>query len=70
MSPQPEDYTITPVGPLGTRLSVDVVEHGHVCIVSDAKEALRVIGQRMERERFWPDVWFIDDDDGALLLST
>ncbi len=62
-TPDEEDYFVTPSGPLGSRLTISQGSwaeeiRGQDCMAS------RVIRERMEREQFWPDVWYVDDHGG------
>ena len=59
--PAPEDITITPSGPLGSQLSVGVVEGKHIGTFNTEEQADDAIKAYMEKNQFWPSVWFISD---------
>jgi len=62
--PAPEDYTITPCGSLGSMTCVGQVEggkHSFVGKFSTDRAAERAICAKMDREQFWPSVWWISD---------
>lgn len=67
--PQPEDYIITPCGSLGSRLSVSVVEGKHLGTFDEQDEAEQFIRQQMERDQFWPGVWFVSDHGNAHAIA-
>ena len=42
---------------------------GTVGRVESVGAACRLIRERMEREQFWPDVWFVNDHGNVALLA-
>ena len=56
----PEDFVIFPCGPLGSRYAVssEATALGEFTSLEMAEEAIR---DRMERDQFWPSVWFMSD---------
>jgi hypothetical protein len=61
IEPQPEDYVVSPTGPLGSRYSVSVVEGAHIGDCKDWEQVEYVIRQRMYRTQVFPDVWWCSD---------
>lgn len=59
--PQPEDITMTPSGPLGSRISVGEVEGKFLGEFDTEEEAEAFIKQYMEQNQFWPSVWYVSD---------
>jgi len=59
--PAPEDYTLTPCGPLGSKTCVGQVEGRFVGQFKNDREAARALCVKMEREQFWPGVWSVSD---------
>tara|TARA_R100001594_G_C3979704_1_gene249748 strand:+ start:354 stop:587 length:234 start_codon:yes stop_codon:yes gene_type:complete len=57
----PESYTLTPSGPLGGLISVSIVEGSYVGEFPDTESALQAISERMDREQFWPDIYWVSD---------
>ena len=61
LEPSPEDFMMTPSGPLGSKILVGQVEgpfHGEF----DTREkAEAYIKQWMETNKYWPSVFFISD---------
>lgn len=58
---QPEDFTISNSGSLGSRYSVSVAEGCSLGQFDSLEEAETAIRERMNRDQFWPSVWFIND---------
>jgi len=63
--PSPEDYTITPCGRLGSKICVSQVEGKFLGEFLENEDADKAICARMEKEQFYPGVWFIDDHGGV-----
>lgn len=57
----PEDYTVTPCGPLGGRTAVAQHECRFLADFATTDEALAFIADHMESENYWPNVWWISD---------
>jgi len=55
------DITITPCGPLGSMYSVGEVEGKHIGEYSTDEEVKIAIYEYMEKNQFWPSLWFISD---------
>lgn len=67
--PAPEDYVLSPSGELGSRISVGQVEGKFLGEFSDQDAAVAAIQKKMEKEQFWPSVWFQDDHGGITPVS-
>jgi hypothetical protein len=67
--PEPEDYTISDCGPLGSLYGVGQVEGKYLGTFKTYSEAQLAIREKMTAEQFWPNVWMIDDHGGASLLQ-
>lgn len=65
--PCPEDYTLTPCGPLGSRIACAQIEGSFLGEFADEETALVFIRDRMEREKFWPNVWWVSDHGNWML---
>lgn len=63
--PSAEDYTITPAGELGSKYGVGQVEGDFLGEFVEWDDAAKAIRDKMEKEQFWPNVWFIDDHGGV-----
>lgn len=59
--PAPEDYTMTPSGHLGGLTAVAQVEGKFLGEFDSDQEAIDFIKRRMEKEQYWPAVWYISD---------
>ena len=55
------DYTMTPCGPLGSRIGVGQVGGKFIGEFRTDEDAEKFIRDRMEREKFWPNVWWVSD---------
>lgn len=64
-----DDGTLAPSGPLGSRTSVSLHEVKFLGEFKDDAAAERFIRERMDRERFWPNVWKQDDHGGYTLVT-
>ena len=64
IEPSPGDYILSDSGPLGSKTSVSVHEEGFLDEFDTEEEAEAFIVDRMESERFWPSVWYVDDHGG------
>jgi hypothetical protein len=66
--PDPEDAYLGPSGPLGavTSASLAGVFLGEFDTTQQAEQAIRA---EMDRSRFWPNVWWVDDHGGLTLWS-
>ena len=64
--PDPEDAYLRPSGPLGalTSASLAGVFLGEFDTTQQAEQAIRA---EMDRTRFWPNVWWVDDHGGLTL---
>ena len=58
---QQEDYTLSPCGPLGGRIGLGVSGGEFIGEYADVDEALDVVRDRMDREQFWPSIWWVSD---------
>lgn len=59
--PEEGDYTLTPCGPLGSRIAVGQVGLSFLADFAHEDDAVYFIRERMQRERFWPNVWNVSD---------
>jgi hypothetical protein len=69
LMPVPEDYIKTPCGRLGSKTCVGEVEGDFLGEFDSEEEADKAICEKMEKERFWPTVWFLSDH-GNLRIET
>ena len=67
LGPEPDDYTMTPTGLLGSKTGVSCC--GAWCEFDTTEEALAFIRQDMEAERFWPAVWWVSDHGNSWLVD-
>lgn len=70
--PCPDDYTVTPSGPLGGLLAVGRVDGTPRQFLGEFREhddAIRAIAENMEAEQFWPNVWSVSDHGNWSLLN-
>lgn len=59
--PSPEDYTMTPTGELGCMIGVGQIEGKFLGEFHTTDDAFNFIKQRMEKEQFWPNIWWVSD---------
>jgi hypothetical protein len=62
--PEPEDYYMWDSGPLGSMTSVGVVGGDFIGQYHDFDNALTAIRLQMDKDQFWPAVWYRDDHGG------
>ena len=55
------DYTLTPSGNLGGKVSVGIIDDKFIGEFGDGEDALQAVSENMEREQFWPDIWWVSD---------
>jgi len=55
---EPEDYTLTDSR---GKTSVGIVDVGFVGEFVEVEDALQAVRDRMERDQFWPNIWWISD---------
>jgi hypothetical protein len=58
--PGEEDGTITPAGPLGSRYAV-ALGGSFLGDADDMDQAIAMLREAMDADRYWPDAWFISD---------
>lgn len=58
---EPEDYAFTPCGRLYGKIGVSQIEGKFLGEFLEMSEALEFVRARMEREKFWPNLWWISD---------
>lgn len=58
--PDEEDVFIQPHGQLGSQYSVGT-QHKHIGVFNDMEDAEKAIKEWMEKNKFWPNVWFVSD---------
>lgn len=68
--PEEGDYVMFDSGPLGSRTSVSIEGGGYLGECASEDEAAEKIRRRMDREQFWPNVWYRDDHGGFHLRGT
>ncbi len=62
--PADGDYIIS-----DSRDGYSVTEYKYIGTYDSMDEALTMIQERMESEKFWPDVWFVNDHGNLDLLK-
>ena len=67
--PEPEDYVVQPCGPLGAKLGVSQIEGKFLGEFSEDWEVCEFIRDRMERQQFWPSVWYCSDHGNMSLYA-
>lgn len=66
--PDPEDYIISDAGRLGGNYAVSEYEGRHLGEFEEWDEAIAFIKSKMEKDQFYPDVWYVDDHGGIELV--
>jgi hypothetical protein len=66
--PEAEDYVVSDSGRLGAKYSVSQYDMGHLGEFDEWDEAIAFIKDKMERDQFYPDVWYVDDHGGIELV--
>lgn len=69
LEPAPGDYIKTPCGSLGSKICVGQVDEKFVGEFKDDDEADKVICEKMQKDQFYPTVWFLSDH-GNLSIDT
>lgn len=68
--PSPDDYVLYPCSRLGGMTCVSQVEgRGELGKFSSDQEAIDFVKKRMEKEKYWPNVWWQDDHGGVSLVT-
>lgn len=57
---QPDDYVMTPTGPLGSKISL-TCGNKHLGNFSTVEESLVAIVERMKKENYFPTIWWVSD---------
>ena len=65
--PSPEDYAIEDLPMKG--YNVGQIEGDHLGEFSTVEEALAAIRDKMTREKYWPNIWFVSDHGNASLID-
>lgn len=60
MTPEPDDYTLTPTGPLGSKIAVSY-EGKHLGDFGSLEIALEAVEANMQKEGVFPGMWWISD---------
>jgi len=62
------DYTLTPCGKLGGKVSV--CQEGK-CLGEfvETEDALKFVSERMDDEQFWPNIWWISDHGNGWMID-
>ena len=58
------DYVLSDCWPLGSRTAVAEVGGRNLGIFKTQDEAESFVRERMAREGFYPEVWYVDDHGG------
>ena len=66
--PGDDDYTLTPSGPLGSRVSVSAGGK-HLGEYSEVEHALGAIREDMETNQYWPAIWWISDHGNCWMMD-
>jgi hypothetical protein len=67
--PDEGDYTISSGGRLGTDYIIGVVGEKTLGKASEWDDVVNIIADDMEKNKFWPNVWFISDHGNADLVN-
>jgi len=67
LEPEDGDYVMYDTGPLGSRTGVSIYQGKHIGVYDSFLEAEGAIVEDMDKERFWPNVWYMDDHGGYSL---
>ncbi len=68
-SPEPEDYVIFDSGPLGSRTSLCQYEGKYLGEFSMQIYAIEAIRTYMDKEKFYPNVWYLSDHGNWTLIN-
>jgi hypothetical protein len=58
--PEEDDIFIQPHGQLGSQYSVGT-QHKHIGVFNEMEDVEKAIKEWMEKNQFWPNVWFVSD---------
>jgi hypothetical protein len=67
--PEPEDYTITPTGPLGGLYGVGQIEGNFLGEFQEWDDAIAAIKADMESNQYWPNIWDVSDHGNWSLVT-
>jgi len=67
--PEVGDYVLQPSGPLGCLTEVGVIQEGLVGVFNSTLSALEFVRERMEKEQFYPSVWWCSDHGNFWLID-
>ena len=67
-TPEDEDCYISPTGPLGSRYSI-ACGGKYLCTVSDFNDALSRVNDWQKKNKFWPNIWMVDDHGGSVCID-
>jgi len=67
--PAPGDYTLTPVGPLGSLIGVAQIEGKYLGDFKTEEDAFAFICDHSDRENFWPNIWWVSDHGNWTLIT-
>lgn len=67
--PDPGDYVLGPFGRLGSRTALWEHEGKNLGTFDSEDDALEVVRDRMEAEKFYPNVWRQSDHGGLVLIE-
>ena len=59
------DYTLTPSGSLGGRTTAGQVGGKYVAEYDTTEDALDAVRREMQREQWWPTIWWVSDHGNA-----
>lgn len=66
--PQEEDYAMEPMGSLGSKVSLGIVNGKHLGTFDTQDEAEEFAWRHMDKEQFWPNLWWISDHGNASVV--
>jgi len=67
LDPEDDDYIMYDAGPLGSLTGVSILNGKTLGVFDSFLEAEAAILESMNKESFWPNVWYVDDHGGYTL---
>lgn len=67
--PQEGDYVISDSGGLGSMYSISICNERFFGEYATYDEVLNAIREHMARNKFYPNVWYLDDHGGLQLVG-
>ena len=68
-APEDGDYTISDTGPLGSLYGVGIVQGAFLGTFKEWDEAIEAIKAKMEKDQYWPSVWYESDHGNVSSVS-